>query len=87
MQVSVFSINDATNSELFTPNDGSLPAVWAGLTKPLSSWPLIDVVSGAVYQVKIAIADVGDALFDSAVYLQTSSGRKFFLAWCCPCLP
>jgi gliding motility-associated-like protein len=79
--VSVNTINKNKNSNLYIDNGTGLPGTaqynnnkvvqYDGLTRPLvARYP---VTPGLTYHIKLAIADVGDGIFDSAVFLEANS--------------
>ena len=84
--VSINTINHQENSSLYvnnTPSSGTLcgqPAAtgaavnelqYDGFTKQLSA--VVNVVPCQTYHIKLKIADVGDGIFDSAVFLRANS--------------
>ncbi len=84
--VSINTINHQQNSSLYvnnTPASGTLcgqpPATgvavnelqYDGFTKQLSA--VVNVVPCQTYHIKLKIADVGDGIFDSAVFLRANS--------------
>lgn len=78
--VSIDNVNNQVNSAYYVDNgDGnSAPQnsspyyiQYDGFTVPLIAHA--DLVCGATYHIKIAIADVGDAIFDSGVFLKAQS--------------
>ena len=67
--VSINNVNASTNSAYYVSNSGlpSPATILDGQTVPLSA--LVDVTSGSAYTVNLAIADIGDANWNSAVFL------------------
>ena len=73
-RVSINTINNGTNSELYIDNelpDDILNIELDGLTVVLTCSASVD--AGVTNHLKLAIADAGDASYDSAVFLQTAS--------------
>jgi PKD repeat protein len=71
LPVSINSLNQFVNTQYFIPNDGGLTVQYDAFTTPL--WAKLPVQSGQTYHVRIAIADVGDGVFDSGVFLGIQS--------------
>ncbi len=57
-----------TNCEYFKDNTSGVYLEYDGLTTPLTAW--IPVIPNEFYHLKIAIADAGDHLFDSGLFLE-----------------
>jgi hypothetical protein len=78
--VSVNSINDQVNSDKYVNNgDGTSPnsdfyIQFDGYTTTLTA--VADVIPCEVYHIKLAIADAGDASFDSGVFIESGSFRS-----------
>ncbi len=78
--VSVNSINDQVNSDKYVNNgDGTSPnsdfyIQLDGYTTRLSA--VADVIPCEVYHIKLAIADAGDATYDSGVFIESGSFRS-----------
>lgn len=82
MPVTISSINAATNTEYYLESSG-ISFAYNGYTIPISA--SFTAQAGVVYHLIIAIADIGDASYDSAVFLelasnvsQTVHGSAFF---------
>jgi predicted aspartyl protease len=72
INVSSLNINSVTNASFFINNNTvGNPISFNGLTTLLSA--KIKVTSGGTYIMKLAIADVGDALFDSGIMIKAAS--------------
>ncbi len=69
--VSINTVNANTNSQYFNNNANGTTLQYDGLTKPLTAWT--QVVSCSTYHLKIVIADVEDAIFDSGVFIEGGS--------------
>jgi len=69
--VSIDNINHYTNKDFYTDNATGKNIEYDGLTKPLIAQAI--VVPGETYHIKIAICDVGDADYDSGVFLKATS--------------
>ena len=65
--VSINSINAITNPSLYLLENPNL--IYDGYTEPLTA--TFQAVAGVTYHLKIVIADVADASFDSAVFLES----------------
>ena len=65
------SEDDLANSAFFVENIGGSTIEYDGFTVPLSAE--LSVIPGEEYSFKLAIADVGDASFDSGVFIQAQS--------------
>lgn len=61
-------------SDLYIDNSGGTFIQYDGFTVPLQM--TTPVIAGETYTIKIAIADVGDAVFDSAVFLVGNSFKS-----------
>lgn len=76
--VSIDNINHLKNQDFFYPNSFScggetnMPDIqFDGYTKPLTA--SITVIPCETYHIKLAISDVGDGIYDSAVFLKAGS--------------
>ncbi len=61
-------------SDLYVDNSGGTSIEYDGFTVPLQM--TAPVIAGETYTIKIAIADVGDGVFDSAVFLVGNSFKS-----------
>ncbi len=70
--VSIDNVNSGSYSQYYINNDGfpSQP-VFDGFTTPLTAQ--LNVIPCQTYHMKIAIADAGDGIFDSGVFLKRNS--------------
>lgn len=69
--ISINNVNHLTNTSFYVNNTNGQLVEFDGYTTPL---PLIFPVQvGSVYNLKIAIADAGDQVFDSGIFLKKSS--------------
>jgi hypothetical protein len=69
--VSINNINSLTNSGLYNDNTGGTGIEYDGFTSLLTASGL--GLTPGNHHIKIAIADVGDGIYDSAVFLQLNS--------------
>jgi len=72
--VSINTINQLTNSTLYINNpvnSGNVDIQYDGLTTVLTA--TTSVTCGNTYHIKIAIADIGDGVLDSGVFLEANS--------------
>lgn len=72
--VSINNVNHLTNSNYFVDNESPFPGQtvqYDGFTKVLTAFA--PVIPCSTYTIKIAIADVGDAFYDSGVFLEAKS--------------
>lgn len=69
--VSVGNIGPSTNSEFYRANSGTINTVYNGLSTVLTAET--DLVVGHTYQFKLVIADRGDQVVDTAVFLGAGS--------------
>ncbi len=69
--VSIDNINSYTNKDSYTDNSTGKSIEYDGMTKSLIAQAI--VVPGETYHIKIAICDVGDADYDSGVFLKATS--------------
>lgn len=71
--VSINNVNQNTNWQYFVDNQalGGQTIVFDGFTTVLTAW--CHVVPCQTYHLKIAIADAGDRVYDSAVFLEANS--------------
>ena len=76
--VSIDNINHLKNSSFFIPNSSSCSGItnstdiqFDGYTQPLVA--KATVIPCETYHIKLAIADVGDGIYDSAVFLKAGS--------------
>ncbi len=69
--VTIDNVNDYTNSQYYIDNGNSSTIVLDGLTTVLVAQA--DIVPCQTYHIKIAIADAGDHIYDSAVFLEANS--------------
>lgn len=75
--ISINTVNNTTNSNYFINNgDGSTPAInntiqYDGFTTVLPAKAAVQC--GETYHIKLAIANIADNLYDSAVFLQAGS--------------
>jgi len=69
--VSIDNVNLDSNPEYYTDNASGTTIEYDGFTKKLTA--TADVMCGVTYHIKIVIADAGDDIYDSGVFLQASS--------------
>lgn len=71
--VSIDNINQYSNTAYYIDNTNGTEIQYDGYTIPLTASFYAD--SGVVYTLSIAIGDVGDGIFDSAVFLKTHASN------------
>jgi len=71
--VTIDNVNDGLNAQYYVDNSGGGAdgIVYDGYTVTLTA--LAEVVCGETYHLKFAIADAGDAIYDSGVFLEARS--------------
>jgi gliding motility-associated-like protein len=69
--VSINTVNATSNPIYYKENVAGRQLSFDGLTRGLTA--IVPVIPCETYHLKIAIADVGDGLFDSAVFLEAGS--------------
>lgn len=71
--VSINNVNHLTNSTYFVHNQnlGGATIVYDGFTVVLTAW--LNVIPCTQYHIKLAIADIADGIYDSAVFLEANS--------------
>ncbi|HHB79114.1 MAG TPA: hypothetical protein ENK85_07770 [Saprospiraceae bacterium] len=76
--VSIDNVNHLTNSGFFLPNSSTCGGTtnmndiqFDGFTQPLTA--TVEVQPCETYHIKLAISDVGDGIYDSAVFLKAGS--------------
>jgi len=69
--ITINNVNDQLNSQYYLDNQNGTILKFDGLTVPVQlEYP---VVPGQTYHFKVAIADAGDGLYDSGVFLRAQS--------------
>jgi gliding motility-associated-like protein len=68
--VTIDNVNDHTNSQYYVTNTGS-SIEYDGYTVVLTAWAAVQPCQ--TYHLKIVIADVGDCLYDSGVFIKAGS--------------
>jgi len=71
LPVTINNLNHLQFSNYFIDNSGGASVQYDGFTTPL--WAKLIVTPGETYHIRIAISDVGDAIFDSGVFLGIES--------------
>jgi len=73
MPVTIDNVNQNVNSQYYVNNNniGQGTVEYDGFTTVLTAWAV--VTPCVPYQIKIAIGDAGDAIYDSAVFLEEAS--------------
>ena len=69
--VSINNLNAATNSEYYIDNQEGLCIEYDAFTSVLTA--SADVIACETYHIKLAVADVGDGIYDSGVFIQAQS--------------
>jgi len=83
----VNGVNQFINTDLFVANGFDCPPpyfapaelTFDGFTVPF--FASVDLLGGETYHFRIAIGDTGDAIFDSAVFIQAASQSNFTVAY------
>lgn len=73
--VAINNVNQLTNTNLYRDNTGGSSTQFDGFTSVLTT-NNVTVTPCSTYHIKIAIADVGDGFYDSAVFLEASSFKS-----------
>ncbi len=69
--VSINNVNAITNSQYYVDNEGGLCVEYDAFTTVFTA--NADVIACETYHIKLAVADVGDGVFDSGVFIQAQS--------------
>lgn len=69
--VSINNVNAITNNQYYVDNEGGLCVEYDAFTAVLTA--TAEVVACETYHIKLAVADVGDGVFDSGVFIQAQS--------------
>ena len=71
LPVAINNLNQFVNTQYFTDNASGSTIQYDAFTTPL--WAEVPVVPGETYTITIAVADAGDGVFDSGVFLSIES--------------
>ena len=71
LPVAINTLNQNDNSQFYINNDNGGSVQYDGFTTPL--WAKLAVTPGETYHIRIAIADAGDHIYDSGVFLSIES--------------
>jgi PKD repeat protein len=71
LPVTINNLNQNNNSQYFIDNFGGPTVQYDAFTQPL--WAKLLVTPGETYHIRIAIADAGDPIYDSGVFLSIES--------------
>ncbi len=71
LPVAINNLNQFMNTQYFVDNAGGSSVQYDAFTTPL--WAVTQVIPGETYHVRIAIADAGDGVFDSGVFMSIES--------------
>lgn len=71
LPVSINNINQFVNTQFFTVNEPGPSVEYDAFSTPL--WAYLSVQAGQTYHVRLAVADAGDHVFDSGVFLSIES--------------
>lgn len=76
--VSINNVNATTNATYYVDNEipAGVNCAYDGFTQNLTAFAV--VTPGANYHIKVAVADVGDMIFDTGVFLEAFSFRSVF---------
>ncbi|MEJ2201922.1 MAG: choice-of-anchor L domain-containing protein, partial [Desulfuromonadaceae bacterium] len=72
--VTINNVNNGSNSSYYNDNDsnGAFPFEYDGFTDMLTA-SITNLIAGQTYSITLAIADAGDSILDSGVFLQAGS--------------
>jgi PKD domain len=71
LPVAINTLNQFDNTQYFIDNELGTTVEYDAFTTPL--WAFANVIPGETYHIRIAIADAGDEVFDSGVFLSIES--------------
>ena len=71
--ISIDYINPQYNSTYYIHNSGGTSITYEGMSTVLSTILPTNLVCGETYHFKIALADAGDAAYDTAIFLEANS--------------
>jgi len=71
LPVAINTLNQFVNTQYFIENPGGTSVQYDAFTTPL--WASVPVQAGQTYHIRIAVADAGDPVFDSGVFLGIES--------------
>ncbi len=71
LPVTIGNINAINNTQFYVESPSNLPFAFDGFTTPITA--TFDAIGGVTYHMVIAISDIGDPNFDSAVFLELNS--------------
>ena len=74
LPVTIGNINAVTNSSFYIETDSSAAFAYDGYTTPITA--TFNAIGGVTYHMIIAISDIGDSAFDSAVFLEKQSNTS-----------
>ncbi len=74
LPVTIGNINAVTNSEFYLETDSLTSFAFDGYTTPMTA--TFNCIGGVTYHMIIAISDIGDSYFDSAVFLEQQSNSS-----------
>jgi hypothetical protein len=77
MPVCINNVNDTSNSLYFVNNANGTTIIFDGFTTVLVAQAA--VIPGTTYHLKMALADVGDNIFDSGIFLKAKSMKSYML--------
>jgi PKD domain len=71
LPVAINTLNQFDNTQFFINNASGASVQYDAFTTPL--WAVANVIPGETYHIRIAIADAGDGVYDSGVFLSIES--------------
>ncbi|HPH83725.1 MAG TPA: choice-of-anchor L domain-containing protein, partial [Flavobacteriales bacterium] len=74
LPVTIGNINAVTNPSFYIESDTSAEFAFDGYTTPITA--TFNCIGGVTYHMIIAISDIGDSFFDSAVFLEQQSNSS-----------
>jgi hypothetical protein len=71
LPVAINTLNQFVNTQYFVDNENGATLQYDAFTTPL--WAELAVQAGETYHIRVAIADAGDGIFDSGVFMSIES--------------
>lgn len=77
LPVAIDNVNATLNSTYYIDNTSGSTIIFDGFTTPLLAQ--LSVTPGLTYHLKMAIADAGDGVFDSGIFLKAQSMKSYII--------